>query len=113
MNIITLSMTSGNGERQVRLITSDESTCRDILKQGKYGFSESEILTVVIDDRPGSLAKLLQKLKRSGIAVNSTYMMNRKNGKVEFVLGVDRIEDGKELLFRKLRLPSTLQAEND
>ncbi len=105
VNIVTLAMSSdGNDRLHVRLITSDESTCRQLLKQMKFQFVEEEILTVTIDDKPGSLAKLLKKLKRSSIGVRSVYIINRKGGKVEFVVGVDDIEEGKKLLFGRLGL---------
>ena len=105
VNIVTLSMSSdGSSLQHVRLITSDESTCRQLLKQMKYQFAEEEILTVTIEDKPGSLAKLLRKLKRSSIGVKSVYIINKKAGKVEFVVGVDNVEEGRKLLFEKLGL---------
>ena len=105
VNIVTLSMSSdGSSQQHVRLITSDESTCRQLLKQMKYQFAEEEILTVTIEDKPGSLAKLLRKLKRSSIGVKSVYIINKKAGKVEFVVGVDNVEEGRKLLFEKLGL---------
>ncbi len=113
INIITLTMSSSRNSRQVRLITSDELTCRDMLNHSKYEFTEDEIITVVIDDKPGSLAKILKKLDKSRVKVNSTYIINKKDGRVEFVLGLDNPEEGKKLLFRKLGLNSTLQAVND
>jgi hypothetical protein len=105
VNIVTLSMSSdGSSQPHVRLITSDESTCRQLLKQMKYQFVEEEILTVTIEDKPGSLAKLLRKLKKSSIGVKSVYIINKKAGKVEFVVGVDNVEEGRKLLFEKLGL---------
>ena len=105
VNIITLSMSSdGSSQPHVRLITSDESTCRQLLKQMKCPFVEEEILTVTIEDKPGSLAKLLRKLKKSSIGVKSVYIINKKAGKVEFVVGVDNVEEGRKLLFEKLGL---------
>ncbi len=105
VNIVTLAMSSdGGGDLRVRLVTSDESTCRQILRQLKYNFAEAEILTVSIDDRPGSLAKLLWKLRKASIVVKSVYIINRKEGKVELVVGVDDVEQGKRLLFDRLGL---------
>lgn len=105
VNIITLAMSSdGEKEMRVRLVTSDEKTCRDILTQMKLRFGEEEILTVMIEDKPGSLARLLKKLKRASIGVRSVYIINKRAGKVEFVVGVDNIEEGKKLLFEKLGL---------
>ena len=113
INIVTIAMSSSRNSRHVRLITSDELTCREMLNHGKYEFTEEEIVTVVIDDKPGSLAKLLKKLERSRIKVNSAYILSKKDGRVEFVLGLDNVEEGKKLLFRKLSLQSSLQAVND
>ncbi len=113
INIITLTMSSSGNSKQVRLITSDERTCREMLNHGKYEFTEDEILTVVIDDKPGSLAKLLKKLDRSRVRVNSTYIINKKDGRVEFVLGLDNPDEGRKLLFRKLGLDNSLQAVKD
>lgn len=105
VNILTLAM-STDGERRVhvRLITSDEATCRQLLKQLKYEYTEDEILTVTVDDKPGALAKLLRKMKRASVGVTSAYIINRKGGSVEFVIGVDKLEEGKKLLFGRLGL---------
>ncbi len=84
-----------------------------MLNHGKYEFTEDEIVTVVIDDKPGSLAKLLKKLDRSRVRVNSTYIINKKDGRVEFVLGLDNPDEGRKLLFRKLGLDNSLQAVKD
>lgn len=105
VNIITLAMsTDGDNSLRVRLVTSDEKTCRDVLRQMKFHFSEEEILTAAIEDKPGSLAKLLKKLKRASITVRSVYIINKKDGKVEFVVGVDDVEEGRKLLFDRLKL---------
>ena len=112
VNIITLAMsTDGSRQLHVRLVTSDESTCRELLRQLKYRFEEEEILTVTIDDKPGSLAKLLKKLKMSSIDVKSVYIINKKAGKVEFVVGVDKLEEGRKLLFERLGLKQTSGSE--
>jgi len=104
VNILTLSMGLNSEDELVRLITSDETTCREILNQLKCSFIEREIVTVTLEDRPGAFARLLKKLKRAKVRLTSAYMINRNAGKVEFVLGMDDIEKGRKLLFDRLKL---------
>ncbi|MEM3851426.1 MAG: hypothetical protein QXP70_00280 [Methanomassiliicoccales archaeon] len=104
INILTLAMEPDGGEGgRVHFVTSDDATCRQLMRQ-KFDYSESEIITISIDDKPGSLARLLSKLNRASVGVNSIYIINRKNGRVEFVLGLQDVERGKTLLFEKLKL---------
>jgi|GEM_PF-1894369 hypothetical protein len=105
INILTLSMDS-DGEKgaTVHLVTSDDTSCREVLRQGRYSFKEEEIITVTIDDKPGSLARLLMKLKRVAVGVRSIYIINKKDGKAEFVMNLDNMKEGKKLLFEKLGL---------
>lgn len=66
-----------------KLVTDDEASTRTILSGHGISFTEREILTVVIFDRPGELAKLARKLARRMIQVESMYMLARGGGKTE------------------------------
>jgi hypothetical protein len=66
-----------------KLVTDDEASTRSILAGQGISFTEREVLTVVIFDRPGELAKLARKLARRMIQVETMYMLARGGGKTE------------------------------
>lgn len=105
INIITLSMDAATGSGAVvHLVSNDERTCREVLALERHNYREEEIFTVTVDDKPGALARLLMKIKKSAIGIRSIYIINKRDGKAEFVLNLDDLSAGKKLLFDKLGL---------
>lgn len=82
----------------VRVVTDDEATTRTTLSSRKVKFSEREALSLVIDDRPGEIAKLTRRLARRMIKVESIYMLSRKGGKTEVAFTADKMDEAQKVL---------------
>ncbi len=83
ISIKGISAEAGADKWTFRLVTDDEASTRTILARQGTSFTEREVLTVVIFDRPGELAKLARKLARRMIQVETMYMLARGGGKTE------------------------------
>lgn len=81
-----------------KVVTSDEATTRSALKAGNVNFSEREVLSVVLYDRPGELAKLARRLARQMVKVESVFFLTHSPGQLEVAFATDDIARAKEAL---------------
>jgi hypothetical protein len=75
----------------VVLSTNNDLAARDVLRRAKYTFLESEVLTVAVEDRPGSLALLTQRLASAGVNLIGVVTLGRRQGKAELAITVDEV----------------------
>jgi hypothetical protein len=73
----------------VTLTTSDDASTREILRSTGLPFVEGEAIVVELEDRPGALAEVSERLATAGIGVLGLLRVGERNGKVEMALTVD------------------------
>ncbi len=71
------------------LETEDDDATRQVLRSIGASFVEGTPFTVEIEDRPGALAGLTDRLGVAGIDIRGLLMVGRCNGKVLVTLTVD------------------------
>ena len=87
------------GERiVVKVVTDDEATTRSTLARLKTKFTEREVLSVVIPDRPGEIAKVARRMARRMITIDNIYMLSRQGGQTEVAFTTDKMEKASEAL---------------
>lgn len=98
VNIDTLDAESV-GSVMVAMLTVDryDDALRALTSAGFHAFSE-EVLVVRVEDRPGALGRVMQRLKEAGINVRSLRFV-RRSGEYAFVaIAADRREEAQRLL---------------
>jgi hypothetical protein len=99
VNIRGISTDLGSNRPMIRVVTDDEASARSALKAAKLEFSEREIEVIALADRPGELAKVAKTLSKSGINIESIYILGNSGRSVEEIaLGVDNVARAKEIL---------------
>ncbi len=99
VNIRGISTDLGSIRPMIRVITDDEVSARSALKMAKLEFSEREIEVISLADRPGELAKIARTLSKSGINIESLYILGNSGRTVEEIaLGVDNVTRAREVL---------------
>jgi len=73
INLRAASLVDTGAFGQLRLLVSDLTKTRRILMQMQMPAQVNEVVAVEIEDRPGSLAKVLKPLKETGVNVRYTY----------------------------------------
>lgn len=71
------------------LATDDETSTRDVLRSMGFSFLDGETLVVEVDDRPGGIANLAQRLGEAGVNIRSMLLIGRAQGKAEIAISVD------------------------
>jgi len=73
INLRALSLVDTAGFGVLRLLVSDVARARRVVMQLHLPARVDEVVAVEIDDRPGSLAEILEPLQKAGINVEYMY----------------------------------------
>lgn len=103
VNIRGISTDLGSARPMVRVVTDDEASARSALRSGKLEFSEREVDVVSLPDRPGELAKVTKALSKSGINIESLYILGTHGSNAEEVaITTDDAARAREVLSKYL-----------
>ena len=90
INLRALSLAESRDFGALRLIVADVDGCADVLHEGGYHYSESDVLAVEVPDEPGGMAGVLEILAEGHINVEYAYaMVEKREGSALIVLRVD------------------------
>ncbi len=98
---IDLRGISGGGAADhayVVLTTDDDAATRRVLRSGGYPYVEGETLIVEVEDRPGGLAAVAEKLAAAGVDIRGVLFVGRTEGKVETAFSVDDVARARKAL---------------
>ena len=62
VNILALMVPEQAGVAPIRLVVNTEETARKVLEAMGNSYTEAEVLTVEVSDKPGALGKVTRKL---------------------------------------------------
>jgi hypothetical protein len=91
INIRALALADTSDFGILRVIVNDPSKAAEILKREGFTVSETEVLAIEVEDRPGGLAGVLKTL--SSESVNVEYMYAFLEKRTESALIIFRIEE--------------------
>jgi hypothetical protein len=98
VNIRGISSEASGNKIILKVVTDDEATARATLSGKKVKFSENEILSVVVPDRPGEIAKITRRLARRMILIENIYFLSRTGGNTEVAFTSDDMVKAAETL---------------
>jgi hypothetical protein len=80
----------GVGEHgHVILKTADDSATREVLKAGNYQFIEGDSVLAEVDDKPGGMLSVLERLSNAGVNVYGHLFTGRWGDRATFSFVVD------------------------
>lgn len=89
----------GAGERAYAILTTDDDAAtREVLRAGGYPFVEGDSIVVPIEDRPGGLAAVTEKLAAAGVDIRSVLFVSSRDGTVETAFAVDDVARARRAL---------------
>jgi hypothetical protein len=89
----------GAGDRGYAVLTtSDEVATRSALRSAGYPYVEGETLIVEVEDQPGGLAAVAEKLGAAGIDIRGVLFVGRGEGMVETAFSVDDVARARKVL---------------
>ena len=82
----------------VILVVDRDDDARSALTGAGYAFEEGQPLMVMIDDRPGALAELSERLAAAGVNIHSLLVQDRRSGQADVSLTVDDVARARAAL---------------
>ena len=90
-------LTVGN-QVLLRLIADDVETARSALRDNNIRFEESEVVTVLLENKAGELAAVCEKLAAAGVNLVAIYLTGILDDLVELAIVADDVKKAKKLL---------------
>lgn len=99
VNIHAIQACEAKSAEGVRLIVSHSDVARRVCTSLGHKYTEEDVLTVKVGDRPGSLGKLTRKLAEKGINIEYVYGSIAKGStQALIVLGVSDVAAAANIL---------------
>ncbi len=98
VNIEALSCATGGGRAYAILLIQEAHKTREALRAAGYTFLERYVLTVQLEDKPGTLGELAKRLGASGVNITSIVTLNAREGRVQLAIGVDNLEKARRVV---------------
>jgi hypothetical protein len=97
VNMTALCAPETAGRGKIRLLVSDLARAKEALKTAKYRFSEEQAVTVLLENRPGTLAGIAEKLAQARINIKCAYVSG-EGGNQLVVLSVANADKAEQVL---------------
>lgn len=98
VNITALCAAETAGRGKIRMVVSDTARAVDALKVAKIRAGQETVLTLTLDNRPGALAGVAEKLAGGKINVKCAYATTAGAGSATVVLTVSNADKAQAIL---------------
>ena len=98
VNIDAITAHTAFGKGYVAVLPAEPGRARDALKGAGLTFTEKTVLTVQLEDRPGTLAELAKRLGAAGVNITSLVPIGARGGTVQLAIGVDDVEKARRVV---------------
>lgn len=99
INIAAVSVDSTRAQGHVRLVVSDPVRAVEILRDAEFPVESHELITISLEDRPGSLLQALDVLAKGRVNILSiTLLVTRERTRVLVALSVNNLPKARRLL---------------
>jgi len=98
INIRALTVADTADYGVLRLIVNDPDKCTKILKDENYLVSETEVIALQVEDKPGGLSKVAKVMGDSGINIEYIYSTLTTTGAAIILMRVNDLEKAVKTL---------------
>jgi hypothetical protein len=98
VNITALSAQDTAGRGRIRLLVSDPARGKEALTAARYRVSEEPAIALTLDDRPGALAGVAEKLGQARINIKTIYATTAGGGRATVVLTAANLDKVQAVL---------------
>jgi hypothetical protein len=98
VNIKSIAGMGIANQGMIRVIADDIEAARAALREGNIRFEESELVTVLLENKAGELAGVAAKLSNAGLNVHALYVIGLEGDLVELAFAVDDAKKAKKVL---------------
>ena len=96
INLIAVCAYAVDNKGVIIFVTEDNNQARKLLKDEKYDVREEEVILLVLDNKPGELQKVTEKISKAGIDLTLIYASVAKGGRTSRIVLIS--EDNRAVL---------------
>jgi hypothetical protein len=98
VNIKSVAGLAVDGQVMIRVIADEPDPARSALQDANIDFEESEVLTVLLENRAGELARLTTRLGDAGVNLRALYLTGIVDDLVELAIVTNDTEKARQAL---------------
>lgn len=99
INIAAVSVDSTRAQGRVRLVVSDPTRALEVMRDAEFPVEARELITIALEDRPGSLLQALDLLAKGRVNILSiTLLVTRERSRVLVALSVNNLLKARRVL---------------
>lgn len=101
INLYAVSLAAGDRGADA-FLAADEAGVRSALTDAGIGYREVSVITISLEDRPGTAADAAQRLSDAGVNIELFAPVDVRGGTATILVGVDRLEEAQRALSDRL-----------
>jgi hypothetical protein len=98
VNILSLSAAEAAGRGKIRMIVSNPTVAKRALRKARVRFVEEAAFAKRLRNKPGSLARVVEKLARARVNIRSAYATTAGRGGATVVITVSNAAKARRLI---------------
>lgn len=98
VNLKSIAGLAIDGHVVVRIIADEAASARSALEASNIPFEESEVVTVLLENRAGELGALADTLAQGGVNLRAIYLTGIVDDLVELAVVTDDMQKAEKLL---------------
>lgn len=98
VNVKSLAALAIDGNAMVHILPDDAEPARAALTQSKIAFEESDVVTVLLENRAGEVARVAARLAEARVNLRAIYVTGLVDNLVELAIAADNAEKAREAL---------------
>lgn len=110
INIIAITMMDSEEHGVMRIVFTEPNKAREVLSKLNMPYNETEVLCVTLDNRPGALASVAEKLAKNHVNIGYAYCTaGAKGGRTTGILKVADVKKAMKIIQQDHRKDSKSQ----
>ena len=103
VNLVALTLTDSVEQGVLRIVTDDVASTRDVLSRTHDRWTETDVLTLELQNRPGAFATVTERLASQHINISYAYCTGgAKGGRTTAVFKVADLKKAQKVLAERL-----------
>ena len=98
VNLVAICAADGDGRSKLRMLVSDPARAKQALAAAKIRCGEEPALLLTLDDKPGSLGRVAERLAAAKVNIKCTYATTGGGGTSQVVLVVPNPDKAERVL---------------
>jgi hypothetical protein len=98
VSIKAVASSANGGQTTLHVIGHDIEATRAGLEEMRAKYTEQEVISLLLEDKAGELARIANQLAGAGVNIDAIYLTGKAEDLVELAIAVDDVKKAKKVL---------------